>query len=406
MAEVIENGTHHLEEHHSPLQPEHESVEAKKSDLSDKKSVDNSPKKAFNSSNGTDSQENQSNVEIILSVPKFDPSEPMYLEHEWAFWFDSGRIRGMNQTTYENSLKIIGAFRTVQEFWRYWNNFTDINKFPEGSNLLLFKLGIKPMWEDPSNEKGGKWVINSDKRHILESWLRIVLFSIGEQFSNQDELCGLVLSVRSKGDTIKVWNRSADNQQETQKMSEDIRKCLSLPSHVHLGYQMHMGPMEHNKQIITNKHRKRSSREHPKKKNWDKSSSFNEDDNDRLVKSMDTLSTNKGFEDDGKFHRTSPRVTEKRNQSFSKNASIDSSFNDKNRPASFTSSPSGPSGSSTPHHFSPSKSDSREVQKESHTPNSIPVKTSPQEKKIHHHEPAPVVVAEKKEPEFLTKSLI
>jgi len=131
--------------------------------------------------------ESQPNTDVV-PIPTFNPQETIYLEHEWAFWFDSGMIRGMNQTTYENSLKIIGAFRTVQDFWRYWNNFTDINKFPDGSNVLLFKLGIKPMWEDPSNEKGGKWVINSDKRHIHDSWTRIVLFTIGEQFSNPDEL--------------------------------------------------------------------------------------------------------------------------------------------------------------------------------------------------------------------------
>jgi translation initiation factor 4E len=33
-----------------------------------------------------------------------------------------------------------------------------LTPFEEGTNLRLFKGGIKPMWEDPSNEKGGKWV--------------------------------------------------------------------------------------------------------------------------------------------------------------------------------------------------------------------------------------------------------
>lgn len=80
----------------------------------------------------------------------------------------------MSLDAYENTLKSLGKFATVQDFWRYWNLLTKVDPFPgsysnssllklipfeEGTNLRLFKGGIKPMWEDPSNEKGGKWVL-------------------------------------------------------------------------------------------------------------------------------------------------------------------------------------------------------------------------------------------------------
>lgn len=29
-----------------------------------------------------------------------------------------------------------------------------------GTDLYIFKKGIKPMWEDPMNENGGRWLIN------------------------------------------------------------------------------------------------------------------------------------------------------------------------------------------------------------------------------------------------------
>jgi len=66
--------------------------------------------------------------------------------------------RGMNCQDYNSQLKPLGSFNTVQGFWRYWNNIVDPSRFPNDSNLRLFKRGIKPMWEDASNIHGGRWV--------------------------------------------------------------------------------------------------------------------------------------------------------------------------------------------------------------------------------------------------------
>jgi hypothetical protein len=39
------------------------------------------------------------------------------------------------------------------------NNLAPPSKLPLGSNYHLFKLDVRPAWEDPHNEKGGKWNI-------------------------------------------------------------------------------------------------------------------------------------------------------------------------------------------------------------------------------------------------------
>lgn len=33
-----------------------------------------------------------------------------------------------------------------------------LQDIPPHRDIHLFKKGIKPMWEDPANKKGGKWV--------------------------------------------------------------------------------------------------------------------------------------------------------------------------------------------------------------------------------------------------------
>ncbi len=39
-----------------------------------------------------------------------------------------------------------------------------------------------------------------------------VLGCIGEQFTDGDEVCGVAVNVRAKGDRVEVWTRTASNE--------------------------------------------------------------------------------------------------------------------------------------------------------------------------------------------------
>lgn len=58
-----------------------------------------------------------------------------------------------------------------------YNNILAPTKLAIGSNYHLFKEGIRPMWEDPINAKGGKWIFTnarSRKARLDECWLNVV----------------------------------------------------------------------------------------------------------------------------------------------------------------------------------------------------------------------------------------
>ncbi|KAF8172637.1 eukaryotic translation initiation factor 4E-1A [Pholiota molesta] len=104
-------------------------------------------------------------------------------------------------TEYEAGLTVIGEFDTVEEFCRYFNWLKPPSKLEKNSNYHIFKSGIKPMWEDPANAEGGKWVLG---------WLAMAL--VGEELEENDEICGAVVSLRSKVDRIQVWTRSKEDR--------------------------------------------------------------------------------------------------------------------------------------------------------------------------------------------------
>lgn len=97
------------------------------------------------------------------------------------------------------------------------------------TDYLLFHSGIRrPVWEDPLNISGGKWIIRLRKGVADRLWEDLVLAIVGEHFAECNavgeedkadgasgdishgdwpEICGCTISVRQNEDIISVWNR-------------------------------------------------------------------------------------------------------------------------------------------------------------------------------------------------------
>lgn len=54
---------------------------------------------------------------------------------------------------------------SVEQWWGLYAHLARPADLPPLSDLHLFKLGIKPMWEDPANVNGGKWVSKIKEHH-------------------------------------------------------------------------------------------------------------------------------------------------------------------------------------------------------------------------------------------------
>lgn len=128
------------------------------------------------------------------------------------------------------------------------------------SYCVLFRLG------------GGRPVSNPVSfglRYLFS--MQQVLAIIGEQFEDNDEICGAVVSgkrlkntgasrevlgsyayrfkqltpeechdaVRANGDIISIWNRSAENSDATNRICDFIRTLWKVPYYVNVDYKVH-----------------------------------------------------------------------------------------------------------------------------------------------------------------------
>lgn len=127
------------------------------------------------------------------------------LKSTWIVWY---RPPTSKHSDYEKSTIPLASFSTVESFWTVYTHFKRPSSLPSVSDYHIFKKGIRPVWEDEENKRGGKWITRLKKGVADRYWEDLLLAMVGDQFAEAgEEVCGAVLSVRSGEDVLSVWTR-------------------------------------------------------------------------------------------------------------------------------------------------------------------------------------------------------
>ncbi|GLV38801.1 eukaryotic translation initiation factor 4E1 [Carabus blaptoides fortunei] len=165
------------------------------------------------------------------------------LQYTWTLWF----YENDRNKTWEENQKEIASFSTVEDFWSLFNHIKLSSDLRQGCDYSLFKSGIRPMWEDDANKRGGRWLINLDKKQrtvdLDRFWLDVILCMIGEAFDNSDDVCGAVVNIRGKGDKIGIWTADATKSNAVIEIGRKLKERLQIASKVSIGYQIHKDTM-------------------------------------------------------------------------------------------------------------------------------------------------------------------
>lgn len=121
---------------------------------------------------------------------------PLALNHVWEFWHERqdrpkkaneaapepspGTIPMPKKPSYEDSLVHLATMAELGDFWKVFNNF-DVSQLPIKDSVHVFHRGVKPVWEDPRNIKGGCWTFRVQKDKAGEFWKQICMLAIGDQ---------------------------------------------------------------------------------------------------------------------------------------------------------------------------------------------------------------------------------
>ncbi|CAN8243988.1 unnamed protein product [Cochlearia groenlandica] len=170
------------------------------------------------------------------------------LRYKFAIWY-TRRTQGAgarSQTPYEDNIKKIAEFSTVEVFWACYCHIVRSSLLPSPTDLHFFKDGIRPLWEDSANCNGGKWIVRFSKVVTARFWEDLLLALVGNQLDDVDNICGAVLSLRFNEDIISVWNRNASDHQAVMGLRDSIKRHLKLPHAYVMEYKPHDASLRDN----------------------------------------------------------------------------------------------------------------------------------------------------------------
>lgn len=131
------------------------------------------------------------------------------LRSSWVFWFRPPISKANGYVEYEKTLHPIATCATAEDFFAVYGHLKRPSALPLVSDYHLFRKGVRPIWEDEENKKGGKWIVRLKKGVADRYWEDLLLAIVGDQFGEAgEEVCGAVLSVRNGEDILNIWTRT------------------------------------------------------------------------------------------------------------------------------------------------------------------------------------------------------
>lgn len=212
---------------------------------------------AVERSKSTDSTSHSSSTTGVVGVHP--------LRNTWLFWFRQQRTPGNKIISYEEGIKKISSFSSVESFWSLSTHLAPPSALQPTTDYLLFHSGIRrPVWEDPLNLSGGKWIIRLKKGVADRIWEDLVLAVIGDQFdgcrgpaepnggldpedanrAEWPEICGCTISVRQSEDIVSLWNRVDGDVKVREKIRDTLRRVLNLPQSTIMEYKSNNDSMQ------------------------------------------------------------------------------------------------------------------------------------------------------------------
>lgn len=143
-------------------------------------------------------------IECMIMDP--ETQTPLTLNSKWSLWYH----HELDKWTVAGYRKIY-EFSDLEGFWRFFNNINCIG----GINKLHFFLmrdNITPVYEDDNNCRGGTWSSIVSLENAEESFIDLMVNTIGEKVSDTpSDITGVSVNVKSGVSVLKVWNRNRNN---------------------------------------------------------------------------------------------------------------------------------------------------------------------------------------------------
>lgn len=144
-------------------------------------------------------------------------------------WYDEHHDEDMQVEDFFERCVRFTEVHSSDEFRSSWRQLTDgETSIPEGSNLRLFRQGVRPIVSDVANTRGGKFSMMFKDEDYINVWHTLASAIVAEELMPANFLTGLVLTVRPSHSSINVWVNSATSYDNIDYMKCQLKLLLDV----------------------------------------------------------------------------------------------------------------------------------------------------------------------------------
>lgn len=132
------------------------------------------------------------------------------LYDKWTLW---GHLPHDTNWTFESYIRIL-TFNSVEEIIMLLETLP--NEVITNCMLFIMRDGIKPMWEDPKNVKGGCFSYKINNKNVVSIWKNLSYSLVGESLTDQvnarPAINGITISPKKNFCIVKIWFSNCNYQ--------------------------------------------------------------------------------------------------------------------------------------------------------------------------------------------------
>jgi translation initiation factor 4E len=141
----------------------------------------------------------------------------------YTLWFHSSSDNDWTIGSYHE----IFSFSTPEEFWTVNEVILSKSKMLLNGMFFIMKQGIKPMWEDSKNSKGGCVSWKLEKPDVPSAWENMAALFVTKDLGDFNKFIptGISISPKKNNNIIKLWVANEISQYELEHLTMS-QHCL------------------------------------------------------------------------------------------------------------------------------------------------------------------------------------
>lgn len=147
--------------------------------------------------------------QVPIVEKKHDTSCELHHTHsKWVLWAHLPHDTNWKETSY----KKIYTIQSLEAAITLVHTLPD--KLIKNCMLFIMREGIKPMWEDEQNRKGGCFSYKVSNKQIISTWTNLVYKLVCENLTcnvkNTTTINGITISPKRNFCIVKLWLKNCD----------------------------------------------------------------------------------------------------------------------------------------------------------------------------------------------------